>query len=107
MAAEWYFRVMGTEFGPVSPPELVQQAADGKITPDTEVRKGDAPWVPASKVAGLFDRAAQAKASATRASSPPLPEAGSVFVPSSDSTSASSPSPGRYEVLDSAEADGF
>src|SRR5947209_15766397 len=99
MAAEWYFRVMGTEFGPVSPPELVQQAADGKITPETEVRKGDAPWVPASKVAGLFDRAAQAKASATRATTPPpLPEAGSVFVPSPDSTAAS-PSPGQYEVL--------
>jgi uncharacterized protein (AIM24 family) len=106
MAAEWYFRVMGTEFGPVSPQELVQQAADGQIIPETEVRKGDAPWVPASKVAGLFDRAAQAKG-ARATTPPPHPEAGSLFGPSSGSTSEPLPSPGRYEVLDSAEADGF
>ena len=61
MAAEWYFRVVGTEFGPVSPTELVERAADGKIRPDTEVRKGEGAWVPASKVAGLFDRASQAR----------------------------------------------
>ena len=39
MAAEWYFKVRGTEFGPVSPSELVQNAADERITPETEVRK--------------------------------------------------------------------
>ena len=46
MAAEWYYRVMGAEFGPVSANELVEQAADRKISPDTEVRKGDGAWVP-------------------------------------------------------------
>ena len=63
MAAEWYFKSGGTEFGPVSVAELVQQAADGKVVPETEVRKADGPWVPASKVANLFDRAAQIKPS--------------------------------------------
>ena len=38
MAAEWYFRVMGAEFGLVSTLELVQRAADGRIDPETEVR---------------------------------------------------------------------
>ena len=61
MAAEWYFRVMGAEFGPVSATELVEQAADGKIRPDTEVRKGEGAWIPASRVAGLFDRASHGK----------------------------------------------
>ena len=53
MAAEWYFRVMGAEFGPVSATELVEHAADGKIRPDTEVRKGKGAWIPASRVANL------------------------------------------------------
>src|SRR5579859_2671933 len=54
MAAEWYFRVSGAGFGPVSGAELVQQAADRRIGPETEVRKGTGPWVAASKVTGLF-----------------------------------------------------
>src|SRR4051794_14606904 len=72
MAAEWYFKVMGTVFGPVSVTELVQQAAEGRIAPDTEVKKGDGPWVLASKVAGLFDRAAQAKPTVLNPPSPPM-----------------------------------
>ena len=83
MAAEWYFRVMGAEFGPISAAELNQQAADGKISPDTEVRKGEGAWIPASRVAGLFDRAPQGKPSTTKAVVPP-PLTGqepSVFVP--------------------------
>ena len=113
MAAEWYFRVLGAEFGPVSPAELVQQAADGRITPQTEVRKGDGPWVPASKVAGLFDRATSPKPSAPRPTPPPPPppppvhDDASVFVPASGPLLSPSPSAGRYEVLDAAEADGF
>ena len=43
MAAEWYFRVMGAEFGPVSAAELVENAADGRISPDTEVRRETEP----------------------------------------------------------------
>lgn len=74
MAAEWYFRVMGTEFGPLSANELVERAADGKIRPDTEVRKGEGAWGPASRVAGLFDRASQWKVgTAKTVVPPPLP----------------------------------
>src|SRR5690242_11947564 len=106
MAAEWHFKSGGTEFGPVSVAELVQHAADGQIVPDTEVKRGDGPWVPASKVAGLFDRAAQARSSASKFP-PPVSrsEEASVFVPNPRQTP--SPSPGHFEVLDMAEGDGF
>jgi uncharacterized protein (AIM24 family) len=108
MAAEWYFKVMGTDFGPVSVAELVRQAADGRVVPDTEVRKGDGPWVPASKVAGLFDRAAQARESAsTRPTSSPEPETASVFVPSPRQPFFAAASTGNFEVLDVAEGDDF
>jgi uncharacterized protein (AIM24 family) len=107
MAAEWHFRATGGEFGPVSTTDLVQGAVDGRIVPDTEVRKGDGPWVHASKVAGLFDRAAQAKASVSNPQiSPPATEASSVFVPATKPTSAA-PSSGNFEILDMAETDGF
>src|SRR4051794_20906363 len=103
MAAEWYFRASGAEFGPVSAPELVQQVADGRIGPETEVRKGAGPWSPASKVAGLFDRAAQAKATPARPTPPPILEEDNVFVPSEPPLfSASSPSSAQYEVIDTA-----
>ena len=106
MAAEWYFRVMGAEFGPVSTTELVEQAADGKIRPDTEVRKGEGAWVPASRVAGLFDKASQGKAiTAKTVVPPPLPnEDASVFVPA---PLPSTPSLSKIEVLDTAEDDRF
>jgi len=100
--------VMGAEFGPVSATELVEQAADGKISPDTEVRKGEGAWVPASRVAGLFDGASQGKAiTAKTAVPPPLPNKdASVFVPAPkpfDST----PSSSKFEVIDTAEDDRF
>src|SRR3954452_5852615 len=109
MAAEWYFRAMGAEFGPVSAAELVQQAADGRIGPDTEVRRGDGPWIPASKVAGLFDRAAQRKAAPARAVASPssAPEEASVFVPSTRPPSPASPASGKFEVIASAEDEEF
>ncbi|WP_435018004.1 AIM24 family protein [Tundrisphaera sp. TA3] len=105
MAAEWRFRIMGTVFGPVSVADLVRQAAEGRIGPDTEVRKGDGPWILASKVAGLFDRAAQARPAAP---DPPGPaEEASVFVPAPRRPSSAAPSGGNFEVIDMAEADGF
>ena len=106
MAAEWYFRVMGAEFGPISASELVEQAADGKIGPDTEVRKGDGAWIPASRVAGLFDRASQSKGvSVQTAVPPPLPnQDASMFVPA---PLPSNPSLSKFEVIETAEDDRF
>ena len=108
MAAEWQYKVRGNVFGPVSVAELVQHAAEGRIVPDTEVRKGDGPWVPASKVSGLFDRAAQARPSAPLPPSSPVPSEGpSVFVPATGRISPAPPSSHAFEVIDMAEADGF
>jgi uncharacterized protein (AIM24 family) len=105
MAAEWYFRATGGEFGPVSTADLVQGAVEGRIVPDTEVRKGDGPWVPASKVAGLFDRAAQAKASVSISQTQPsATEGSSVLV---QRLPSAAPSTGNFEILDMAETDGF
>jgi len=59
-------------------------------------------------VAGLFDRAAQARSSGPRIpSSQPSADAASVFVPTPPSPSSPAPSPGTFEVLDTAEGDGF
>jgi uncharacterized protein (AIM24 family) len=106
MAAEWYFRVMGTEFGPLSPTDLVERAADGKIRPETEVRKGEGAWVPASKVAGLFDRASQARVVAPNPIQPPPlhSEDASVFVPA---PFPFGPTLSKVEVIDMAEEDRF
>ncbi len=108
MAAEWYFRVMGTEFGPLTAPELVQKVSAGRITPETDVRKGDGHWIAAAKVSGLFDRAAQANATASKpTSSASAADAAGVQAGSSDPFGVSSSPSGRYEILDSAEVDGF
>ncbi|MDR3633524.1 MAG: AIM24 family protein [Isosphaeraceae bacterium] len=107
MAAEWYFRAGGAEFGPVSAAELVQQAAEGKIQPETELRKGDGAWVAARKVAGLFDRAAQLKAGPPPIAPlpPPLPVAGP---PPETPAPFATPAPaGKFEVIDMAESDRF
>ncbi|MHC5539319.1 DUF4339 domain-containing protein [Singulisphaera rosea] len=67
MAAEWYFKRMGTEHGPLEASELVRHAVDGKIGPDTQVRKGGGAWVAAAQVPGLLDRLPQGRPStATR-----------------------------------------
>ena len=108
MAAEWHYRSGGSEFGPVSTPELIKLAADGGIVPETQVRRSDGPWVPASKVDRLFDRAAEVRNAAVRTTTPPPPpEASPGFATSSAPSLSSQTSSARYEVLDEAESDGF
>jgi hypothetical protein len=48
---------MGQEFGPFTSTELRQHAAEGKVTRDAHIRKGnDGRWVVAESVNGLFER---------------------------------------------------
>lgn len=57
MPTNGYYQVMGEIFGPVSPAEMRRLAAEGVITRDTLVRKGeDGEWVLADRVRGLFDK---------------------------------------------------
>ncbi len=55
MAAEWYVRVGNAERGPILAERLKQLALEGKVSPDTLVKKGPSGnWVPANQVKGLF-----------------------------------------------------
>ena len=57
MASNWYYKLMGEEFGPLTSSELRQHAADGKLTRDVYIRRNnDDRWVSAESVRGLFDR---------------------------------------------------
>jgi hypothetical protein len=60
MAVEWFYKAFGEVTGPLSASELKDLARSGFITPDVEVRKGaEGTWVPASRVKGLFEEAAE------------------------------------------------
>jgi hypothetical protein len=56
MATNFYFKVMGEVFGPMTGHELRENALAGEVTPDTLVRLGDdGDWVLAAKLSNLFD----------------------------------------------------
>jgi S1-C subfamily serine protease len=55
MASEWYFKAGSHEHGPFSSKQLRKLAAEGRVTPDSPLRRGRAArWFPAGKVEGLF-----------------------------------------------------
>jgi hypothetical protein len=56
MESQWFYKLMGEEFGPCSAHELKEKAVLGKIRQDSLVRKDiDGRWVSAWRVKGLFD----------------------------------------------------
>ncbi|MEX0726279.1 MAG: DUF4339 domain-containing protein [Planctomycetaceae bacterium] len=56
MSKEWFYQLMGSEFGPLNSAELRHKVTRGEIFPDTPVRMGNsARWVDASQIKGLFD----------------------------------------------------
>ncbi len=69
MAQEWYCRIAGKQYGPMSPKQLKSLAASGKLKPDDGVRReADKQWAAASKVKGLFSAdAAEQKTSTPKA----------------------------------------
>ncbi len=80
MAQDWFVQHGGKQYGPMPPSNLKKLAADGKITPATQVRMGETgAWVPASKVQGLF--AAASAASPAAAPTPPPAPAHTASVP--------------------------
>lgn len=74
MADQWYYRMFGQDFGPVSFNELKQLADLGSISPDDEVRQSSgANWTPASDVADLGLSAGQTKSAPTAIAELPAP----------------------------------
>jgi hypothetical protein len=67
MVDQWYVRVDGEQYGPYTTDQLKTYAAEGHITPTSEIRRGDGPWCLATKVKGMFPQ--------TAAMAPPLPTA--------------------------------
>jgi hypothetical protein len=62
MASEWYCRIMGEEWGPMSTMELVAVARRGRLSRDDQVRRADHDtWVRAELVRGLLNVAPVSK----------------------------------------------
>ena len=58
MSNEWYCRIMGDQWGPMSAQELLAVARRGRLTRDDLVRQGaHGTWVRAEVVKGLFNNA--------------------------------------------------
>lgn len=56
MATEWFCRIMGEVWGPMSAQELIAVARRGRLTRDDNVKRGsDGTWVRAEVVRGLFN----------------------------------------------------
>ncbi len=56
MASQWYLNDSGQEVGPLSSSELRRLARDGRIRPDSWVRRvGEGGWIAASRVKNLFE----------------------------------------------------
>ena len=78
MAADWYVRISNVERGPISSETLKHLALEGRVTPQTAVRKGaGGTWVSAGHVKGLFAAATEEKTppAALPHQPPPLPAA--------------------------------
>ena len=58
--AQWYIRGESgreNDRGPLRPSELLKLVRDGKITPETKLRKDDSAYFAAAEVGGLFEAA--------------------------------------------------
>jgi hypothetical protein len=79
MAHEWYVLHQGKAWGPLTSGQLKKLAAEGKVSPTTNVRSGaEGRWVPASRVQGLFAAPSGAAplAAAASAAHNPAPASG-------------------------------
>ena len=67
MASEWFYQVMGKQVGPVSSAELRNLAERGTISTETPIANvPTGPWVPATRVKGLFAAVGRKEPSAIR-----------------------------------------
>lgn len=55
--ADYFLLSEGKEYGPISSRDLIILANNGKIKPESKIRKENGAWVDAAKVKGLFQEA--------------------------------------------------
>jgi hypothetical protein len=94
MSTQWYYRIGEATHGPFDTAELKRLAAAGRIPPHALVSKGgQAPWVPAMNVKGLFVTNLDVPGQLTRPA-PTTPTRDSVqLMPTAQSQEASSSRP--------------
>lgn len=86
MAQQWYCRISGKQYGPLSGQQLKKLATTGKLKPEDGVRReSDEKWAPAGKVKGLFSEKPAAQATAEK------PQAKSAAASTSSAKPASKP----------------
>jgi hypothetical protein len=55
MRDQWYYKLFGAEFGPVSFDRIFELAGGGSLKPDDEIRQGpEGEWARADSIVGLF-----------------------------------------------------
>lgn len=59
MGAEWYCKVMGAEYGPMSQDELVERVRQRNLGPEDLVRKAGGDWLAVFEVGGLMELASR------------------------------------------------
>ena len=99
--ADWYVLVQGRAQGPFDDARLKALAAQRRIAPSTQVRRGEGAWRPAEQVPGLFPSAAPPSAAAPpRAKSAPAPLQAQVVATAAVTTSLQSPARPRTSAGD-------
>ena len=74
MPSNWYVFDDGKQYGPIAGRKLKEWAAEGRITPQSKVRKGEnGQWASASRVKGLFPVMPKPEEMAPSVSSPVPP----------------------------------
>jgi hypothetical protein len=110
MSTDWYIKINNAEHGPLSSDKLKQLAQQGKVTPDTSVKKGQAgTWHRANDVHGLFTTGNSHSAPAMAALPPkpassaptPTPSPPRVVPPALPQTAASLPASQPPDILES------
>ena len=67
MSKVWYCQINGREYGPIESAKLRSLANEKKILPEHLVRQSPVdPWVPASRIVGLFPPASEDRSKAVR-----------------------------------------
>jgi len=73
MSQQWFIKTKQGEVGPVAPNKLRQLATDGKLKPNSLIRRSDmSQWVHASRANGLFVKSEPQKKAPPPTASPPI-----------------------------------